>query len=535
MELDRAARGRLRWVHAARPLVAAAGIAALAAEGRPLRSDPAQAALIAAAALDLLYVLVARSIRDHANLARLEIALDLLLVSALAYFTGGVQSVFAYLYFANVLAAIAVVSPRAGLACASGATVLLSAITVAYFWAGDRRESLPLVSPDQLRGSYNQLGFALPYLFFFSLSLHLVAALAGRLVAELRRARIFTDEILANVSAGVITADRDGRVVYANRQARGLLGLSDSPVERRPVAEVLPESVHAPVRAALEREEETEEEAEFRAGGRVTHVRITSSVLRDPDGTRRGNTVILTDVSLQKEMEETIRWAERLQHLSQLAASMAHEIRNPLASIRGAIQELGEAEKMTDDDRKLMSIILKESSRLNELITNFLEFARERPPVLTRCDVVPVLQEVVTLLRQREDSKTVSVELDAPRDLVCLADAVQLKQVFLNLGVNAMQATRRGTTVRIRAYPATPPDGRRSQPGIAVDVVDEGEGIPTEAMDYLGNPFFTTKQGGTGMGLAIAGKIIQAHRGRLIVDSTQGKGSRFSVWLPAAA
>ncbi|MBI3097862.1 MAG: PAS domain-containing protein [Planctomycetes bacterium] len=377
----------------------------------------------------------------------------------------------------------------------------------------------------------------------YAISLHVVALLSGWLVSELRQVRILNEEILHHMVGGVLTVDRSGRVIFMNAQLRSLLGLpGDLARVGDPVSGVLSAPAVAPLRTLLEEPRAAIVDLRLpRPGLTDLDVEATTSLLTDDRGTVRGVIVLVRDVSLQHEIERARRRNERLQALSEMSAGMAHEIRTPLSSIRGSIQELQALPNLSEDDRRLMSIILKESDRLNRIITNFLEYAREQTVTRGRCEVGDLLREVALQLEKDERNPGVKISADLPGNLVCRGEAALLKQVFLNLGVNAVEASREGGEVTIRARPSRRvvpgTDGQEQErpaerSGVSIEFIDQGTGIEPAALGQIYDPFFTTKPHGTGMGLAIASRIVQSHDGALTATSTPGSGSTFTVWLP---
>ncbi len=540
---------RLQWLHFVRLAIAVFGIVSILV----LQWEPtgeftvpylyAYSVLIAAVAVDVVYLLACRAIADLRTMAVVEIGVDVVLESALIYFTGGVESIFAYLYFLSVLSAAVYVSSRASLAIAAASTVLLSGVMLAYFLSSPVGWSLPLVDPKLVIRVSRRLQFILPYLFFFALSLHIVALLAGRLAGELTQARILNEEILHTMSGGVLAVDREGRVAFANDPARYLLGIAEgTPVEGVPFGRLLEEGRHGPLFAALRDLVVVARDAQFRArDGKWVWVSVETSLLRGADGETRGVVAILDDITLRRELETMTARAERLQAVQELAAGMAHEIRNPLASMRGAIQELGEGLNLEGDDKKLMEIVVRESNRLNRIVSDFLDYARGRPLTLTQVDLARLVDEIATLLRKRREEKQIEIVTDVPAGLECEADPEALKQVFLNLGINAIEATPGGGRVVIRGA-VVPGRGSavlvlgdraaREEEGVRVEVIDTGSGMDPDTRARAGDPFFTTKPRGTGMGLAIVQRLVQAHRGTVEIESGQGRGTRISVWLP---
>jgi two-component system sensor histidine kinase HydH len=227
------------------------------------------------------------------------------------------------------------------------------------------------------------------------------------------------------------------------------------------------------------------------------------------------------------QTEEQLRRADRLSALGELSAGMAHEIRNPLGSIKGAVEILKDDYGPDAPKQEFIQILLKETDRLNQIVQEFLSFARPKPPELKQEDVNEVIESVLTLTAQPARTARVAIEkhLDrsiGKRDL----DAGLLKQAFLNLVLNAIQAMPGGGTMTVVSA--------RNDSGIEVNIVDTGTGISPENLKKLFSPFFTTKQDGTGLGLAITFRIIQNHHGTIDVDSVPGKGTTFTVRIPGA-
>jgi two-component system sensor histidine kinase PilS (NtrC family) len=245
---------------------------------------------------------------------------------------------------------------------------------------------------------------------------------------------------------------------------------------------------------------------------------------------KRGVIAVFKDLTEVREMEERMRKADRLAAIGELSAGIAHEIRNPLASISGSIEMLYNELELAGDDKRLMQLVMRESDRLNRIINDFLEFARLRPPTRRAVSVSKCLVEVVTLLRNNPAVKNgVETEIrSASDDVVVEFDEEQMKQVMLNLAINACEAMHGSGKLVIETKRTA--DGRAK-----VVFQDEGCGIGDEARAHLFEPFFTTKEGGTGLGLAIANKIVEAHGGRIEARNRSGGGAEFSVVLPARA
>ena len=280
--------------------------------------------------------------------------------------------------------------------------------------------------------------------------------------------------------------------------------------------------------------------------GERLHLGLGAYVLKDAEGIPSGHVVIFQDVTQVVEMERELRRSERLAAIGQLSASIAHEVRNPLAAISGSIQVLEKRTPALANDPeagRLMEIVLRETDRLNALITDFLQYARPAP---RRVSEIALGDAVDGILRMFESVRPASVSVASRVEpgLALRADPEQLRQVLWNLVLNAAQAMEKGGRLEIRATRADGPPqealpGRRNeeqaqQDWVEIAVVDEGIGIPMDALDRIFDPFFTTKRGGSGLGLATVHRIVEQHGGSIRVESTSGIGTTVRVRLPRA-
>lgn len=489
------------------------------------RQIPPYAVLTFACVVNLAYLV---AVRLGANLRRqaiLQLSGDVVLVTALVYLLGP-QRLAPILYFLVVIGAAAVLGQRAAMMVAVSSALFMGSVSALYHAAPEG--GLPLVDPEIVRTSDTRLSFLILFGGLFALALFAVTFLAGKLSEEARHVRILNEEILQNMAGGVLAVDRFGAIAYANDQARRLLGVRDGAAGVE-YARVMPKEVAAVFSRALTGGERVQSELVVNG----TPVEMSISHLKDERHPGlRGVVAIVNDLSLRSQMEKVTRQAGRFKALFEMSAGIAHEIRNPLASIRGAVQELQNVPLENPDDRKLMEVVVRESDRLNKIITDFLEYASDRPVQFSLCNVPDILREVAVLLGTRDPQRRMRVSVDVPKTFLVRAAPDRLKQVFLNLGVNALEATERPVQLTIRCLPATAPEGA-PRDGALVEFEDNGPGIPADILPRIFDPFFTTKPKGTGMGLAIARKIVDEHAGSIRVDNRSGRGSIFRIWIPA--
>lgn len=462
-----------------------------------------------------------------------QLAVDLLIVTSVVHVTKGAESQFAALYIL-VNAAAALLLPLGG--------ALLVALLGAVMYLADALtvSDAPLSTSVILQ----LIVFTLVALGTSYISAQLQAAGRGReaLAAELVSVRLREKDILANIRSGILSVDDAGGLLFANASASDLLGIDLEQRIGRPVvreihmvAPVLAEALDSAIR---ERVHAQRTEGMIERDGRAFPLGVTTTS-SDGDGGRvpRTTTAIFQDISDQKRLEQLNLRAQRLEAVAELSASLAHEIKNPLASIRSAVEQMSKRTAVTDDERTLGNLIVRESDRLSRLLSEFLDFARVRVTRRDAVDVGAVVRGAASLAGthpDRAEGATLDVRI-SDASLMVQGDDDLLHRAMFNLTLNALQATRPGTSVQLIADVATREQLPRGVPfphgAIAVQVIDEGHGIPGEVQDRLFEPFATTKPGGTGLGLAITHRAIEAHRGVVLVD-TDARGTRFTVLLP---
>jgi two-component system sensor histidine kinase PilS (NtrC family) len=307
------------------------------------------------------------------------------------------------------------------------------------------------------------------------------------------------------------------------------------------IGEIAPELAQAVRRSISDRVRTTRAEGTVTTSTRDFSVGVTTTYT-EGDGlrTNRTTTAIFQDISDMKRMEALRLRAERLEGVAELSAALAHEIRNPLASIRSAIEQLSTIPRAGDDEKTLSALVIRESDRLSRLLTEFLDFARVRVARTDQVDVAAIVRGATTLASShpdRRDSVRVICAVPEGDALIVEGDEDLLHRAIFNLTLNAVQASPPDGEVRVEAAILDAeqlPLGAGFDPGsIAVRVTDDGPGIPDAIRERLFDPFFTTKPGGTGLGLAVVHRAIEAHRGLVFFDSADhGRGTRFTVILP---
>ena len=361
------------------------------------------------------------------------------------------------------------------------------------------------------------------------------------LAAEVRQVRLEAADVLKNLRTGVLTVDHGGKLLFCNPAAEEILGFRGTEWETRPfmpeVARIAPEFWAAITATARRGIRLMRVEATVHRVDRSFPIGVTTTTLEGQSDAPPRVTAIFTDISDSKRLEELHLRAERLEAVAELSSSLAHEIKNPLASIRSSVEQLARSTRANADEKFLASLIVRESDRLSRLLTEFLDFSRVRVTELRPVDLREVARAAIRLVREHPDypaDADIALEGTAtPME----GDEDLLHRVVTNLVLNAVQAAGPGARVAVRAGRAATsevPGGLVIENPVALRVTDNGPGIPDALRDRLFEPFVTGRVGGTGLGLAIVQRAVEAHRGLVLVDTVAGQGTTFTVYFPTA-
>jgi len=461
----------------------------------------------------------------------LQATFDVTLVTAVVHITGGPESDFTMLYV-PVIAVTAVLLPPAG-------TGLITALAgLAYF--ADLLFGYHTAATSAL---WIQLGLfavvaAVPA--YFASRVKVVGAERDSLAGELRQVRLEASDVLHNLASGVLTVDSDGKLLFSNPAAEAILGFRAAEWLHRlflpELARTSPEFWAAVAATARRGIRLMRVEAIVRRADRTFPVGLTTTTIDVGAGLPPRVTAIFTDISDSKRLEELHLHAERLEAVAELSASLAHEIKNPLASIRSSVEQLSRSSRANPDEKFLASVIVRESDRLSRLLSEFLDFSRVRVTEYRSLDLQEVARAAVRLVRAHPDCPAdVVIDLSGERAAM-EGDEDLIHRVVSNLVLNAVQAARPGARIRVHtARPALEevPTGMTLENPVALRVSDNGPGIPESVRERLFEPFVTGRVGGTGLGLAIVQRAVVAHRGLVLVDSIPGRGATFTVYFPA--
>jgi len=487
--------------------------------------------------LTLVYSLAHRISRTLPFQARLQFALDIILVSWLNWTTDVIHSPYIALYIVIIAASSLFLGPRDAIVTSLGCAVAFTASALAVlagYGTHPTRELVDLGSSQTVQ----TIGlFDLAFLVVGLLSARLAERQSRsdvRLIAateSLANLRALHERIVESIRSGVVTTDLDGRIYTFNAAAEEITGYKQHDV-RGQDASIFFGEIKDIIDSSLEIHS-TQASPRFEADcltadGLRLRLGFTISPLSSEAGDTTGTVITFQDLTHIRALEETSRRQDRLAAIGRMAASIAHEIRNPLAAMRGSIQMLRADMASDASQTELMEIILRESDRLNRIISDFLSYARPRSIIQTKVNVGELLQQTFMLLRHSaEINSSHSIEEQVPSHAALVnADSEQLQQVFWNLSRNALQAMPSGGTLRAAVY-------ENSKDRLRITFSDTGRGMAPEQVEHLFEPFSSTT-GGTGLGLSIVYQIIRDHGGTINVRSREGHGTTITIELPGS-
>ena len=529
-------RTRVKWLMILRATVVTVLLGSLAVLQFIQEREPVPAIyliVIATYFLTIVYSIIFYRVKNLAAFAYVQILGDALIETGVVFATGGVESAFSFTYIFSVIAAGIILYRRGSFLVATLAGVSYGALAWLQYYG--------LVLQTPARGfteSEVLYNIFLNLVAFYTVAF-LASSLSERLRAtkealyekstDLRELQSLNESIVRSMADGMVTVGLDGRVTAFNKAAEEITGVPAQSAKGTAFSEIFNwlgiETFFVDIEAAGRLPYRYE--LVYARQDKELVLGMTLSPLRNEQGVITGLLGVFQDLTPMKEMEEEIKRKDRLALIGELSAGVAHEIRNPLASLSGSLQILKGDLDLKEEDARLMEIALGEMDRLNNIVTDFLTYARPKAPAKEGCDLVGLVRDTAGLIiNSKELREDIRLETDLPdKPIILKADPAQLKQVFINLCINAVQSIPAAGTVRIKAsYKGA---GRAE-----VLVSDDGEGIKKEDIDRIFYPFYSTKEGGYGLGLAIVYRIIEDHGGRIRVESEPERGTTFFITLP---
>jgi len=500
--------------------------------------------------LSIIYALFFNIWKPSFN-ASIQVLGDLFLVAGIIYTTGGTESPLSFLFLFVIIVASFVLSRTACYFAASGASILYGLLMDLEFYRFIQPYYLFHEPERTVEGGY------VFYLVFLNIgSYYCVAYLSNflnhrlRLVKEelaaaskdLEELQAFHTHVVRDMGTGLITTDDNGNITSMNRAAEVITGYKLEESRGLPCDTLLSVSIlqdFLKLTYGVSHPVQTEGECR-RKDGKTIFIRMKVSRFSGPEYPGKGFICVFEDLTEYQEMQEKFSQAEQLAAVGRFSAGLAHEIRNPLASLSGSIQVLSKGLDLENTHQRLMEIVIRETDRLNGILTDFLNYSQPRKNRKTLVDLTQLIQDVTLLIKNAEDFSSVHrIEFTASTDhLVINADEQEVKQLVWNLCINGLQSMDSGGSLKIGLQKVASfhsPTFQSDKRGYVFTLEDEGCGIPADRLKKIFDPFHTTKDNGVGLGLATVYRIVQHMGGTIDVVSKEGKGTRFSVFLPRGA
>jgi two-component system sensor histidine kinase PilS (NtrC family) len=509
---------------------------------------PFYALIIAIGLLTIFYALALNRVGNVALFTYFQVTADIALITVFVYVTGGTESYLHTLYPLSIIGGSILLDRRGGFFAASLSSIAYGVLIDMDFYGVLPARFKMLAAHATPAWEEVLTTVSVNIIAFFTIAYFsgYLAERTARAEKELKekgidfeRLETLNRHIVENITSGIMTLDERFRITSFNRGAESVSGYTLREVYYRGIEEIFPGMIEG-VDASFDGSARFEKR--FRKKD-DTEIHLGFTISRG-EGGDVSMIVIFQDLTQLKDMEERLRRDDRLKALGELSVGIAHEIRNPLASISGSIQMLREEMNLSGENVRLMDIVLRETARLNALITDYLLFARPAREERRTVDLSSIVEETVKVFRNCPDAARVVISSDVRPGLLVEGDERQLGQVFWNLFLNAAHAMQGGGALGITSR-ISHGDGviRRADAGrggaadgggprVEIDVADSGHGIRREHIGRVFDPFFSTRDAGTGLGLAIVHRIVESHGGSIEVRSDRGRGTLFRLSFP---
>lgn len=489
--------------------------------------------------LTVVYIIVFKRLGPSLRFAYVQIGLDTLFVTFLIYVTGSIDSVFSFLYLVVIIYASILLYKKGSLFIATLCSIQYGVMIDLEYYG--------ILKPFNTAAGLSIQGYDESHVLYkvimTMVACFLVAFLSSSLAQQtlrtekelkakqkdLEQLEAINASIVYSMDSGLLTLNSANIVTTFNRAAEMITGFSRAEVLGRPLSNIFPDVIQFADSSGEPSKKTYRYDVEFkRKDGTVGYLGFSMSSLKEPDGKPIGNLLIFQDLTAFKNMEEHVQRVEKLAAIGEMAAGIAHEIKNPLASMSGSIQLLNKEVNITPVAGKLMGIVLREADRLSTLADDFLLFARPGSDKIEPVELSSAIGDTLELFKKNSVFQNrIPVVQDLAPDVWTEMDPKHMRQILWNLLLNAAQAIDGKGTIRISL--------KTVGDMVQVTVKDDGCGMSEETINKIFDPFFTTKAHGTGLGLSIVHRLLESYDGRLDVQSRQGQGSAFTLYLKRIA
>jgi two-component system sensor histidine kinase PilS (NtrC family) len=494
--------------------------------------------------LTFIYIVALKYIKNLFKFAYLQLFIDTIFITAIIYTTGGIESIFSFLYLLNIITGATILYRHGGMIIASFSTILYGAfLDLSYY------------------GLINPIGSRFPYareyqsseIFYMILvnvaAFYLVAFLSGFLSEQIRKSttelkakrkdiadlEMLKENIIQNISSGLVAIDKHSKIIVFNRGAERIFNIDSRDAVRKDIGDIIP---HIMPYLKVQNPRKFSQLSYKRQDDQEINLLLNTSPLKEYDGTKKGTILVFQDTTRIREMEQEVKRMENLAMIGELAAGMAHEIRNPLASISGSIQVLNDSLSKDEShiNRRLMEIVFREVNRLDHLVNDFLQFARPQRIGIEEFELNQLIIDTLYLFQNSQSwSKHLDVDTKIVSPLKIKSDPQQLKQVLWNIFLNASEAMPKGGLISISADKEMDfESSSESVELVRIKIEDNGPGLDPKIAKDIFKPFATTRKDGSGLGLAIVKRLVEGLGGDVSGENLDAKGTLITIRLPVS-
>ncbi|PKN70643.1 MAG: hypothetical protein CVU54_04600 [Deltaproteobacteria bacterium HGW-Deltaproteobacteria-12] len=486
----------------------------------------------------IAYILLLKIFKDLTINIYLQLALDVILVTLLVYITGSFRSNYSVLYTLIIIYSVIFLGRYGGLIIASAAGIFYGLLLDFEFY-----KLIPPISSIEHDPSLTA-GDVFTRILVHIVSFYILAFLATFVVEQEKKARYLLQEkesafkqldllfrsIVESVDTGIMTIDLNGRIKTFNRAAEEITGFPLEALENRPIAYYFPNIAAFFTDGIIKKQTQNRMEVIIKNNsGEEIHLGCSISPLKEKQDKQIGSILIFQDLTDIKLMEENLEKSKRLALIGEMAAGLAHEMRNPLASIAGSIELLRQSLKLKNTDERLMQIVLRGKDQLDNFVRDFLLLSRPIPITHEIVDINAIALEVLENIKLSSDwTNKIDVRCSLAGKMTTFANKEQIRQAINNLVLNAIQAMPEGGNLSL----STKSLQHHDKEVVEIKIKDTGQGIEGKDLTKIFEPFFTNKDKGTGLGLAIVNRIVDGYGGRIEIKSSMNTGTECTVWLP---
>ena len=494
--------------------------------------------------LTFIYIVALKYIKNLFKFAYLQLLIDTIFITAIIYTTGGIESIFSFLYLLNIISGGIILYRYGGMIIASFSSILYGAFLDLSYYG--------LINPIGYRFPYAQEYQSSEIIYIILVNVaafYLVAFLSGFLSEQIQKSRaelkakqkdivdleMLKENIIQNISSGLVALDKQSKIIVFNRGAERIFDIDSRDAIRKDISDIIPHimpylKVHSPHKFSQLSYKGKEDQQ--------IDLLLNISPLKEYDGSNKGKILVFQDTTRIREMEQEVKRMEDMAMLGELAAGIAHEIRNPLASISGSIQVLNDSlsKEEAHINRRLIEIVLREVSRLDHLVNDFLQFARPQRIEIEKFELNQLIMDTLYLFQNSQSwSEHLDIDTKIMSPLTIKSDPHQLKQVFWNIFLNSSEAMPKGGLISISAQKETDSkSSSESVESVRITIEDNGPGLDPKIAKDIFQPFSTTKKNGSGLGLAIVKRLVEGLGGKVSGENLAREGTTITIILPVS-